>query len=96
MNKTAQVSKRHYVASNPSPLDRKPDALPHDHCTPRFLVTEDAEGGTCLAIFFPPTSHVLIKVNQDGATVKFTMATDEWKILPLMSDYLRTITSVEE
>ena len=61
-------------------------------------IFSDADGSTCLAAFLPPSSHLLIKVKVDegGATVRFTMATDNWKILPLMSDYLRTITSVEE
>ena len=62
------------------------------------LVLSDTDGSTCVAAFLPPASHLLIKVkvDQDGTTMKFTMATDNWRILPLMSDYLRTISAVEE
>ena len=38
VNEIAQVLKQQQVVLNPGPLDRKPEALPHDHHAAQFFL----------------------------------------------------------
>lgn len=68
-------------------------ALVNKHFLP-FLLSEPGQGGELKALLFlPPRSHVLLRIGREEDAVHFSIATDNWHLLPHVNSYLLTVTS---
>lgn len=68
-------------------------ALADRHLLP-FLVSEPCPGAELKALLFlPPQAHVLLKVRSEEDAALFSIATDDWRLLPHVNSYLLTVTS---
>uniref|UniRef100_A0A8C4Z2C8 AP-5 complex subunit beta-1 n=1 Tax=Gadus morhua TaxID=8049 RepID=A0A8C4Z2C8_GADMO len=71
------------------------EALLEEHFAP-FRVADpgDATGHRVL-LFIPPGSHVLLRIRPQEDAVQFHMATDNWRLLPHVNDFLLSVTDWE-
>ncbi|TNM88312.1 hypothetical protein fugu_004566 [Takifugu bimaculatus] len=67
-------------------------ALANKHFLP-FLVSDPCPGELKVLLFLPPQAHVLLKVRSEEDAVLFSIATDDWRLLPHVNSYLLTVTS---
>lgn len=68
-------------------------ALVNKHFLP-FLLSEPGPGEELkVLLFLPPQSHVLLRIRREEDAVHFSIATDNWQLLPDVNSYLLTVTS---
>ncbi|KAM9859153.1 AP-5 complex subunit beta-1 [Aulostomus maculatus] len=63
----------------------------------RFLITDPSyEEEFKVLLFLPPQSHVLLKIKSGEDVVHFSIATENWQLLPHINTFLLTLTSLQE
>lgn len=68
-------------------------ALVNKHFLP-FLMSDPCPGEELkVLLFLPPQAHVLLKIRSEEDAVLFSIATDDWQLLPHINSYLLTVTS---
>lgn len=68
-------------------------ALVNRHFLP-FLLSDPCPGEELkVLLFLPPQAHVLLKIRCDEDAVLFSIATDNWHLLPHINSYLLTVAS---
>lgn len=68
-------------------------ALANKHFLP-FLLSDACPGEELkVLLFLPPQAHVLLKIRSEEDAVLFSIATDDWRLLPHVNSYLLTVTS---
>ncbi|KAK0131904.1 AP-5 complex subunit beta-1 [Merluccius polli] len=70
-------------------------ALVERHFAPYHVVDPCDAVGHKVLLFLPPRSHMLLKITPEEDAVQFNMATDNWRLLPHVNSFLRTITDWE-
>lgn len=70
-------------------------ALVNKHFLPFLISESSAEEELKVLFFLPPQSHVLLKIRSEEDAVHFSIATDNWHLLPHINSYLLTVTSSE-
>lgn len=71
-------------------------ALVEKHFLPYLISDLSDEEEFKVLFFLPPLSHILLKIRTEEDAVHFNIATDNWQLLPHISSYLLTITSLQE
>ncbi|CAL8336386.1 unnamed protein product [Lota lota] len=71
------------------------EALVEKHFAPYRVADPCDEVGHKVLLFLPPRSHMLLKISPQEDAVQFNMATDNWRLLPHVNDFLRTVTGWE-
>lgn len=68
-------------------------ALANKHLLP-FLLSDPRPGEELkVLLFLPPQAHVLLRIRPEEDAVVFSIATDDWRLLPHINSYLLTVTS---
>lgn len=68
-------------------------ALANKHLLP-FLLSDPRPGEELkVLLFLPPQAHVLLKIRSEEDAVLFSIATDNWHLLPHINSYLLAVTS---
>ncbi|KAM7423308.1 hypothetical protein PAMA_011051 [Pampus argenteus] len=68
-------------------------ALLEKHLLPYLLSDPCHKEESKVLFFLPPRSHMLLKIRSEEDAVHFSIATDNWQLLPHTSSFLLTITS---
>ncbi|KAJ3602578.1 hypothetical protein NHX12_030330 [Muraenolepis orangiensis] len=76
--------------------DAELEALVERHFGPYLVADQGDEVGHKVLLFLPPGSHMLLKITPEEDAVQFNMATDNWRLLPHVNSFLRTITDWEQ
>ncbi|XP_061584002.1 AP-5 complex subunit beta-1 [Cololabis saira] len=64
---------------------------------PAFLVPDPScEDEVKVLLFLPPQSHVLLRIRADEDAVHFSIATNDWRLLPHVNSYLLAVTSAPD
>lgn len=71
-------------------------ALLEEHFLPYLISDPSHEEEFKVLFFLPPQSHMLLKIRSEEDAVHFSIATDNWQLLPHTSSFLLTITSLQE
>ncbi|XP_008303191.1 AP-5 complex subunit beta-1 isoform X2 [Stegastes partitus] len=72
------------------------NALVETHFLPYLVSDPSNKEEFKLLLFLPPQCHILLKISSKEDAVHFSIATDNWLLLPHIGSYLLTITASEE
>ncbi|XP_056131179.1 AP-5 complex subunit beta-1 [Lampris incognitus] len=58
-----------------------------------YLIPNPSDQGDYrVLLFLPPQSHVLLKITSEEDAMQFSIATDNWQLLPCINSFLQNIT----
>ncbi|CAL8383120.1 unnamed protein product [Boreogadus saida] len=71
------------------------EALLEEHFAPFRVADPGDAAGHRVLLFLPPRAHVLLRIRPQEDAVQFHVATDNWRLLPHVNDFLLSVTDWE-